>query len=159
MTRPFSVWSYLGLAAFSAALALSMPAFAQETVEEPGDSADDPGQGPEMPEGPQPDKGTARGRMADLRALDKITGHTSELKVPIGERTRYGTLDITVGDCRRPVDNPESDAFAQLIITEADGGKVDFAGWMIASSPALSALDHPRYDIWVIGCTRAVEGR
>ncbi|MGB0800115.1 MAG: DUF2155 domain-containing protein, partial [Planktomarina sp.] len=25
-------------------------------------------------------------------------------------------------------------------------------GWMVASSPALNALEHPRYDIWVLRC-------
>ena len=27
-----------------------------------------------------------------------------------------------------------------------------FTGWMFASSPALSALEHPVYDVWVIDC-------
>ena len=35
--------------------------------------------------------------------------------------------------------------------SQQDGERL-FDGWMIASSPALNALDHPRYDVWVIGC-------
>jgi hypothetical protein len=27
-----------------------------------------------------------------------------------------------------------------------------FSGWMIADSPALSALDHARYDVWILRC-------
>ena len=27
-----------------------------------------------------------------------------------------------------------------------------FSGWMFASSPALNALEHPVYDVWVIDC-------
>ena len=27
-----------------------------------------------------------------------------------------------------------------------------FSGWMFASSPALSAMNHPVYDVWVIDC-------
>ena len=30
-----------------------------------------------------------------------------------------------------------------------------FTGWMFASSPALSALEHPVYDVWVIDCSAA----
>ena len=30
-----------------------------------------------------------------------------------------------------------------------------FEGWMIASSPALMALDHPRYDVWALRCGAA----
>jgi len=34
----------------------------------------------------------------------------------------------------------------------------EFSGWMFADSPALSALDHPRYDLWVINCTTSSAG-
>lgn len=27
-----------------------------------------------------------------------------------------------------------------------------FSGWMLATKPAVSALDHPVYDVWVIDC-------
>ena len=27
-----------------------------------------------------------------------------------------------------------------------------FTGWMFASSPALNALEHPVYDVWVLDC-------
>jgi|GEM_PF-1227679 len=41
---------------------------------------------------------------------------------------------------------------------QAEGENI-FRGWMFASSPALNALEHPVYDVWVIDCTtRAVEG-
>lgn len=33
----------------------------------------------------------------------------------------------------------------------SDGEKI-FSGWMFASSPALNAVEHPVYDIWVIDC-------
>jgi len=27
-----------------------------------------------------------------------------------------------------------------------------FRGWMFASAPAISGLQHPVYDAWVVGC-------
>jgi hypothetical protein len=27
-----------------------------------------------------------------------------------------------------------------------------FEGWLIASAPALNAMDHPRYDVWALRC-------
>lgn len=36
--------------------------------------------------------------------------------------------------------------------TEEEGVNALFTGWMFASSPALNALEHPVYDVWVIGC-------
>jgi hypothetical protein len=50
------------------------------------------------------------------------------------------------------VDNPTGDAFSFLKIFNLITNKYDFQGWMIASSPALMALDHARYDIWLIRC-------
>ncbi|MFT5180431.1 MAG: hypothetical protein ACI8S3_000304, partial [Alphaproteobacteria bacterium] len=29
-----------------------------------------------------------------------------------------------------------------------------FSGWMFASSPALSALEHAVYDVWVVDCMK-----
>lgn len=94
---------------------------------------------------------------AILRGLDKVAGQTTDLTVKNGETIEFGTLKVALSDCRFPTDNPAADAYAHLSITEAAAAappKNLFDGWMVASSPALSALDHPRYDIWVIRCTR-----
>lgn len=91
------------------------------------------------------------GRGAFLRGLDKVAGTTIDLQVLDGETAMLGPLEITASECRFPKDNPAADAFAHVTITAA-GNQVLFDGWMIASSPALSALDHPRYDVWAIAC-------
>jgi hypothetical protein len=87
-----------------------------------------------------------------LRGLDKVSGEVTDLDLSVGETVRLGRLAVTLEDCRYPVDDPAGDAYA-LVMIEADGltGPA-FEGWMIASSPALSALDHPRYDVWVMRC-------
>lgn len=38
---------------------------------------------------------------------------------------------------------------------DIEGEKI-FSGWMFASSPALNPLEHPVYDVWVIGCETKV---
>lgn len=91
---------------------------------------------------------------ARLRGLDKVSGALTDLMVLNGDVTEFGRLRITVGDCRYPSDNPESEAFAWLTITDLLDGEALFSGWMIASSPALNALDHARYDVWVLECDR-----
>lgn len=93
-----------------------------------------------------------------LRALDKITARVEALEVQVGQPFRFGTLFITAHNCRStpPEETPEAAAF--LSITELKPGEQElkhFKGWMFASSPALSALEHPVYDIWVIGCKDA----
>ena len=88
-----------------------------------------------------------------LRGLDKISGEVTDLPLSVGNSVRFGRLEIALEDCRYPVDNPSGDAFAYVVI-RADGmSRPAFQGWMIASSPALSALDHPRYDVWVMRCS------
>lgn len=94
----------------------------------------------------------ARADGAMLRGLDKISGRTTDMPVMVGEAVRYGRLQVRLGECRYPAGDPSSDAYAQLTITDVSQNVTLFSGWMIASSPALSALDDARYDVWVISC-------
>ena len=93
----------------------------------------------------------ASARAADFRALDRTIGQTTDFAMAVGETIVIGRLAIRLEDCRYPVDNPASDAFAHLAIADLDGRPL-FDGWMVASSPALMALEHPRYDVWVLNC-------
>lgn len=90
---------------------------------------------------------------AVLRGLDKISGKVVDIELPVGRTVQFDRLNITLTECRYPAGNPSGNAYAGLQITEAGPGDVLFSGWMIASSPALSAMDHARYDVWVIRCT------
>lgn len=89
---------------------------------------------------------------AILRGLDKVSGQTIDVKMQNGETTAVFGLDVALADCRYPAENPTGDAFAYLTIWEKDKSDQLFDGWMIAASPALNALDHARYDVWVIRC-------
>jgi hypothetical protein len=101
----------------------------------------------------EPARGLGDGTGAMLRGLDKVAGTTSNIEMKTGQTIKFGFISITLRECRYPIDDPSSDAYAFLTITEPAKPKPDFSGWMIASSPALSALDHPRYDVWVVRCT------
>ncbi|RBW60882.1 DUF2155 domain-containing protein [Ruegeria sp. A3M17] len=92
---------------------------------------------------------------AMLRGLDKVSGQTVDVELRNGQTQPVFGLDVALGDCRYPADNPTGDAFAYLTIWEK--GRTDqlFDGWMIATSPALNALDHARYDVWVMRCITA----
>ena len=95
----------------------------------------------------------AEGTGALLRGLDKMTGETTDLRLPSGKATRYGRIIVSVEDCRYPTGNPAGNAFAHVTVWNEQGtGAPLFSGWMIAGSPALNALDHPRYDVWVLRC-------
>lgn len=108
-----------------------------------------PAAGPVRAE-PMEEKGTAV-----LQALDKVTARVQELEVPVGGSVEFGAITITVRTCRKatPIDPPESVAFLEIDETRPDEADVRlFSGWMFASSPALSSLEHPVYDVWVLDC-------
>lgn len=87
-----------------------------------------------------------------VRVLDKINGTVTDLDLADGETRAVGSLTVTLAECRYPVANPAGDAYALLSIRTAKDETAVFEGWMIASSPALSAMDHPRYDVWALRC-------
>ena len=96
-----------------------------------------------------------------LRALDKVTATTQDYAVNVGDTLEYGSLSIDAVHCekRPPEELPETFAFLKIRDAKLDGTGQEtdesdtvFSGWMFASRPALSALDHGVYDIWVIGC-------
>lgn len=93
--------------------------------------------------------------VAVLQALDKVTARTTVLPLDVDEPGRYGTLRFRVRACRRrpPTETPESAAFLEISEFKPDEQSVAvFSGWMFASSPALNALEHPVYDIWLLDC-------
>jgi hypothetical protein len=97
--------------------------------------------------------------VAVLQALDKVTARVTTLEARLGETVRYGTLEIIARACdkRPPEETPESAAF--LDIWEQRAGEPVlgvFRGWMFASSPALSAMEHPVYDVWVVDCKNPI---
>jgi len=98
------------------------------------------------------------GDTALLQGLDKVTARISEIRVPLGVTVRFGTLEITAHRCfkRPPEETPESSALIEIREVRAgEGSRVLFLGWMFASSPALNALEHPVYDVWVKDCLNA----
>ncbi|MEC3860401.1 DUF2155 domain-containing protein [Mesobacterium sp. TK19101] len=113
--------------ALIALFAMALPAVAQEQVNE--------------------------GTGARLRALDKLTGHVEDLVIVNGGTQAFGRIRVALRECRYPEGNPAGDAYAFVTVTETGKDVPVFSGWIVASSPALNAMDHPRYDIWALACT------
>lgn len=91
-----------------------------------------------------------------LEGLDKITARTFAFEAPLDQVVRFGYLEVTARRCvvAAEEDAPERSAF--LEVTEAKPGLAPvkvFSGWMFASSPSVSAMEHPVYDIWVVDCS------
>ncbi|RJF89985.1 DUF2155 domain-containing protein [Oleomonas cavernae] len=96
-----------------------------------------------------------------LQGLDKVTARISTIEVPLDGTATFGTLTIRVRKCviPPPDEKPEASAFLEIADTPPGQPAVAvFSGWMFASSPALSALEHPVYDVWVTACKTAAPG-
>ena len=127
----------IGPAAWICLGALALPAYAQGPILEHG--------------------------VAILQGLDKVTARVSTVHAPLDHPTQFGTLEVVARTCREtpPTEPPESAAFLEIRelppASDANGAPVDlFSGWMFASSPAVSALVHPVYDIWVVDCAEPI---
>lgn len=107
---------------------------------------------PTIPTGPQ---------AVVLQGLDKVTARISTIDVPVGGAAKFGSLTIVARACQKspPEEPPEAAAFLEITETPASAPAVSiFSGWMFASSPALSALEHPVYDVWVKDCKALAPG-
>ncbi|MDP7101301.1 MAG: DUF2155 domain-containing protein [Rhodospirillales bacterium] len=96
--------------------------------------------------------------MAILQGLDKVTARVSTFPAPIGQTVKFGTLEIITRTCdkRPPEETPESAAFLDVWeVRPGEPAASVYRGWMFASSPALAAMEHPVYDVWVLDCKNA----
>ena len=93
--------------------------------------------------------------IAVLQGMDKVTARVSTIEAPVGEVVKFGALEIIARNCdkRPPEETPESAAFLDIWeVYQGEAAVSLFRGWMFASSPALSAMEHPVYDVWVLDC-------
>ena len=134
--------------------ALAAPAVAQDTENEFLDgTAESEFLTLELPEIQENRIAATQAPGAVLRGLDKVSGALTDMELRAGESASLGRLEIQLDECRYPTGNPSGDAYARIEIRESSVDAPIFDGWMIASSPALNALDHARYDVWVLRCT------
>ena len=93
--------------------------------------------------------------LAVFAGLDKITGRITTFEIPVDEVRRFGALNVYPRICnsRPPTEEPKTTSFVQVDENLLRGGtRRIFSGWMLAESPGLNAVEHPVYDVWLIGC-------
>lgn len=89
---------------------------------------------------------------AMLQVLDKVNAENAVLTVKVGQSAQFGSLTIQVQACQiRPPDQPQ-DATAYLTITDSHKDAPGFRGWILANHPSASMLQHPIYDVRIVGC-------
>ncbi len=90
-----------------------------------------------------------------LGGLDKVSGRINTFEGAIGEVMTFGNLQVVARTCvmHPPEEKPENAAFLEISVLQPKAQPVSiFTGWMFASNPAISAMDDPVYDVWVLRC-------
>jgi hypothetical protein len=127
--------------------------------------------------GPKPVR-EIRGTGVMIGALDREKGTNVRVRVPVGSQVTYGSLRLKLSACyaSNPEDPIESWAYVEVLdmgrqntnqlavlpqrnrrdMREANKERVLRKGWIIASSPAVTPIDHPTYDMWLVSCEGAV---
>ena len=92
----------------------------------------------------------------NLIALDKVTAKTSSIRLAIGEKNFFGTLEIKALKCQRSESENITDVVAYIQVkdlSKKDNDRVFlYNGWTFASNPTLKSIDHPVYDLWISNC-------
>ncbi len=104
---------------------------------------------------PTPFADTIPEPIALLQGLDKTSARVSKFEAAVDKPVRFGDLAIVVRDCEKnpPDQRPENAAFLEISeLRTGEKPKLLFSGWMFSSSPALSALENPIYDVNVLDC-------
>ncbi|HEV7278192.1 MAG TPA: DUF2155 domain-containing protein [Devosiaceae bacterium] len=98
--------------------------------------------------------------VAAFSGLDKITGRITNFDVYIDETVQFGALQITPRVCytRPPTETQRTSVFVEVDQVSLRGtvNRI-FTGWMFADSPALNAVDHAVYDIWLLECKQSTD--
>tara|TARA_B100001123_G_scaffold399932_1_gene485292 strand:- start:9 stop:521 length:513 start_codon:yes stop_codon:yes gene_type:complete len=102
------------------------------------------------------EKNKSNSRSVNILGLDKITAKTSKINIKIGETKKFGMLEIKAIKCGKTQSDNEvgEAAYLQVIdLSDTQNEKVFvFNGWTFSSSPSLRPVEHPVYDLWLIGC-------
>ena len=90
-----------------------------------------------------------------FQAMDKITGRVSIIDVPVGGAVNFGTFSVLLRSCKTRTEEEVPENFAFVDVSDKSFNQEEyniFKGWMFSSSPAVNAIEHPIYDVWLLKC-------
>lgn len=95
-------------------------------------------------------------KSARVMLLDKQTNRRQTLVLVSGEPQVVGTVQVKLTRCISDYAATLGQDVAWLDVTESAEGNGRsapwFSGWMFNTYPEVSTLDHPRYEVQVMGC-------
>ena len=93
-------------------------------------------------------------KFATLKLLDKTSNSVDEKNIEVNKSFIWGSLDIYIHACYSapPDEIPENYVLLQVMDKLNNEEEFIYQGWMISSSPDVTPLEHPIYDLWLINC-------
>ena len=94
-------------------------------------------------------------KYASFKLLDKISNKLIEKTITVNETDSIATLNIKVYSCFTEPPNEIPENYVLIDVEDNFKGEEEsiYRGWMISSSPDVTPLEHPIYDLWLLGCS------
>lgn len=86
---------------------------------------------------------------AVVRVMNKAAGKAQTIRIPVGRQVTFEKLDMIVRTCKQTDPFQPEDFF---MFAEIAQDTTIFSGWMSRNEPGNNPLQHPDYDVWLVGC-------
>ena len=98
---------------------------------------------------------TIEKKYASLKLLNKTTNKVSTKDILVSSKISWETLNIEVLYCGStpPTEIPEDYVLIDVYDTINNENTNIYKGWMISSSPDVTPLENPIYDLWLVDCS------
>ena len=98
---------------------------------------------------------TIEKKYASFKLLNKTTNKVSTKDILVSSKISWETLNIEVLYCGStpPTEIPEDYVLIDVYDTINNENSNIYKGWMISSSPDVTPLENPIYDLWLVNCS------
>ena len=98
---------------------------------------------------------TIEKKYASFKLLNKTTNKVSTKDILVSSKISWETLNIEVLFCGStpPTEIPEDYVLIDVYDTINNENINIYKGWMISSSPDVTPLENPIYDLWLVDCS------
>ena len=98
---------------------------------------------------------TIEKKYASFKLLNKTTNKVSSKNILVNSKISWETLNIEVLYCGStpPTEIPEDYVLIDVYDTINNENTNIYKGWMISSSPDVTPLENPIYDLWLVDCS------
>ena len=98
---------------------------------------------------------TIEKKYASFKLLNKTTNKVSSKDILVSSKISWETLNIEVLYCGStpPTEIPEDYVLIDVYDTINNENINIYKGWMISSSPDVTPLENPIYDLWLVDCS------